>query len=334
MVKIVLDAFGGDNAPHEIVKGGVLALQKFKDIKIIFAGDEDKIKEILAESEYPFDRVEIIDAKEVIENNEIPTVAFKAKPNSSLVRAFDELRTNDEAIGFVGAGSTGAVLTAGFLKIGRLTGISRPALCPILPTVNNKHVAIIDCGANMDAKPINLLHFAIMGSAYLSTVYGVKSPRVALLNVGVEEYKGNELSKETYELLSKQPRINFVGNMEARELLSGNYEVVVADGFNGNVLLKGTEGAVVNILKMIKGEIKKKNIRKVGAVFMKGAFKALKKKMNYEESGGAVLIGCKKIVLKSHGNSTAKNICASIEQVLDMHQSKLIEKISQEIEKG
>lgn len=334
MIKIVLDAFGGDNAPHEIVKGGVLALKRFKDIKIVFAGDENKIKEILAESDYPADRVEIIDAKEVIENNEVPTVALRAKPNSSIVKAFDELRTNDEVIGFVGAGSTGAVLTAGFLKLGRLSGVSRPALCPILPTVNGKHVALVDCGANMDAKPVNLLHFAVMGSAYLSTVYNVEKPRVALLNVGVEEHKGNELSKEAYELLSNEPSINFVGNMEARELLSGNYDVVVADGFNGNVLLKGTEGAVVNVLRMIKGEIKKGLIRKIGALFMSGGFKTLKKKINYNESGGAVLLGCKKIVLKSHGNSTAINICASIEQVIDMHNAKLIEKISKEIVRG
>ena len=316
MTKVILDAFGGDYAPLEIVRGGVLALKKHKHLHLIFAGDEEKIKEVLATFDYPADRVEIIDAKEIIENDEMPTAALRAKPNSSIARAFNELRTNDEVVGIVGAGSTGAMLTAAFLKLGRLKGISRPALCPILPTVNNKQVAIVDCGANMDAKPINLLHFAVMGSAYLSTVYNVEKPRVALLNVGVEDHKGNELSKETFELLSKETRLNFVGNMEARELLSGNYDVVVADGFAGNILLKGAEGAIISVLRMIKGEIKKGVIRKVGAVFMRRAFKKLKSKINYNESGGAVLLGCKKLVVKSHGNSKAKSICASIEQAL------------------
>lgn len=333
MIKIIVDAFGGDNAPNEIVKGGVLATKKFADVKIVFTGDEDRINEVLSSMDYPADRIEIIDAKEVIENHESPTVALRQKPNSSIARAFDELRKNDDIVAFVGAGSTGAVLTAAFLKLGRLKGISRPALCPILPTVNNKQVAIVDCGANMDAKPVNLLDFAIMGKAYLSTVFNVKKPRIALLNVGVEEDKGNEVSKQAYNLLSNDSSLNFVGNMEARELLSGNYDVVVSDGFAGNVLLKGAEGAIVSVLKMIKGEIKKGVVRKMGAVLMSGAFKNLKRKINYSESGGAVLLGCKKIVVKSHGDSKAKNICASIGQVIDMHNAKLVEKITTEIEK-
>lgn len=333
MIKVIIDAAGGDNAPYEIIKGGVLALNNNKNLHLVFVGDQDKIKEILKQNTYPADRVEIIDAKEVIENDESPSAALREKPNSSIARAFDELRKRDDIVGFVGAGSTGAVLTAAFLKLGRLPGISRPALCPILPTVNGSQVSIVDCGANVDAKPINLLHFAIMGKAYMSAIYNVKEPRVALLNVGVEEHKGNELSKEAYTLLEEEKSINFVGNMEARDLLTGDYDVVVTDGFAGNVLLKSSEGAIMSVLKLIKQEINKGVIRKLGALLMSRAFGTLKNNLSYDESGGAVLLGCKKVVIKSHGNSKAQSISLSIEQVIAMHEAKLVESIAKEVAK-
>ena len=334
MIKVVVDAFGGDNAPVEIIKGGIDALNKNKELFIVFTGDKEKIEEILKEEKcYFLDRIEIIDAKEVIENNESPTVAIRTKKDSSLVKAFDELRTNEEIAGFVGAGSTGAVLTGAFLKLGRLKGVSRPALCPILPTIKGTPVAIVDCGANMDAKPINLVHFALMGSAYLKSIYGVENPRVALLNVGVEEHKGNELSKETFEMLSKLEGINFVGNMEARELLSGDYDLVVTDGFAGNVLLKSSEGAMVSLLKMMKQEIENGVWRKLVALLMRNAFKGLKNKLDYSHQGGAVLLGCKKIIVKSHGSSNAESISASINQVVEMYNAKLVDLIAEDIEK-
>ena len=334
MIKVVVDAFGGDNAPVEIIKGGIDALSKNDELFIIFTGDKERIEEILESEKCAFlDRIEIIDAKEIIENNESPTVAIRTKKDSSLVKAFDELRTNDEVAGFVGAGSTGAVLTGAFLKLGRLSGVSRPALCPILPTIKGTPVAIVDCGANMDAKPINLVHFALMGTAYLKSIYGVANPRVALLNVGVEEHKGNELSKETFEMLSKLEGINFVGNMEARELLSGDYDLVVTDGFAGNVLLKSSEGAMISLLKMMKQEIDNGVWRKLGALLMRNAFKSLKSKLDYSHQGGAVLLGCKKIIVKSHGSSKAESICASIEQVVQMYEAKLVDLIAENVQK-
>jgi len=334
MTKVVLDAFGGDYSPVEIVKGAVLALEKHNDLNIVLTGDKEKLEELLAsEKDDIRNRIEIIDAKEIISNEEAPTVAIRTKRDSSLVRAFDAVRTNDDVAGFVGAGSTGAVLTGAFLKLGRIKGISRPALCPILPTVKGTQVAIIDCGANMDTKQINLVHFALMGTAYLKSVFGVENPRVALLNVGVEEHKGNELSKETFELLSKLDGINFVGNMEARELLSGDYDLVVTDGFAGNVLLKSTEGAILSVLKMLKDEIKDGVMSKIGALLMKRVFKNLKGKLDYSKQGGAVLLGCKKLIVKSHGSSKAESICCSIEQVIDMDKANLVNLIADYVEK-
>ena len=334
MTKVVLDAFGGDHSPVEIVKGAVMALNLYDDLKITLTGDKERLEELLTgEYEQIRDRIEIIDAKEIILNEEAPTVAIRTKRDSSLVKAFDEVRTNEEVAGFVGAGSTGAVLTGAFLKLGRIKGISRPALCPILPTVNGSQVAIIDCGANMDAKPINLVHFALMGTAYLKSVFGVENPRVALLNVGVEEHKGNELSKEAFELLSKLEGINFVGNMEARELLSGDYDLVVTDGFAGNVLLKSTEGSILSVLNMLKAEIMDGVMSKIGALFMKRVFKNLKAKLDYSKHGGAVLLGCKKLIVKSHGSSKAESICASIKQVIDMDKANLVNLIAEYVEK-
>lgn len=329
MTKVVLDAFGGDHSPEEIVKGAVMALKKYDELNIILTGDQERLEALLeSEDKNIREKIEIIDAKEIILNEEAPTVAIRTKRDSSLVKAFDAVRTNEEVAGFVGAGSTGAVLTGAFLKLGRIKGISRPALCPILPTKKGTNVAIIDCGANMDAKPINLVHFALMGTAYLKSVYGIENPRVALLNVGVEEHKGNDLSKEAFELLSRLEGINFVGNMEARELLSGDYDLVVTDGFAGNVLLKSTEGAILSVLSMLKDEIKDGVMSKIGALLMKRVFKNLKAKLDYSKQGGAVLLGCKKLIVKSHGSSKAESICASIKQVIDMDKAKLVDLIS------
>lgn len=331
MIKVVIDCFGGDEAPLEIVKGAVDALNDNDNLFMVLVGDEDKIKSLLTEFNYTGNNYSIVDAKEIIENNESPTSAIRTKRDSSLVRAFDELRTLDDIAGFVGAGSTGAVLTAAFMKLGRIKGVSRPALCPILPTVKGGQVAIIDCGANMDTKPINLVHFALMGNAYLKSVFGIENPRIALLNVGVEEHKGNELSKQVFDCLKSIKGINFVGNMEARELLSGEYDLVVTDGFAGNVLLKSTEGAILSLLKMLKKEIKSSKLSMFGSLFMKKSFRNLKKNIDYNNKGGAVLLGCKKIVVKSHGSSKALSIKASIEQVMDMYNAKVVDKIEDAI---
>jgi glycerol-3-phosphate acyltransferase PlsX len=332
MFKVVVDAFGGDNAPKEIVKGAVLAANENADIFITLVGKENEIEELLKENNFTGNNIEILHASEVIDNNEQPTLAIRKKTDSSLVKAFDLIRNGEDYAGFVSAGSTGAVLTGAVLKLGRIKGISRPALCPILPTINGGVVGIIDVGANMDTKPVNLIHFALMGVAYLKNVFGVKNPRVALLNVGVEEKKGNELTKETFGLLQQLEGINFVGNMESRDLLSGKIDLVVCDGFAGNVLLKSTEGAVYNLLKLLKKEIKSSFFSKIGYLFMKKTFKNLKTTLDYSDKGGAVFLGCKNIVVKSHGSSKADSIKASIMQVVEMKKAQVVETIESSLQ--
>ena len=326
-MKVVVDAFGGDNAPLEVVEGAVLAIKENKDLNVVLCGDESKINEILNGRN---ERIEIVNASEVITNDDVPTVAIRQKKDSSLVKAFDLLKEDENVIGLVSAGSTGAILSGAIMKIGRIKGISRPALAPILPTKKGTDVIIIDSGANVDCKSINLLHFAIMGSAYYSIVENVESPRVALLNNGSEEHKGNELVKETYPLMKKLP-INFVGNCEGKEVMAGDVDVIVTDGFAGNILLKGVEGTASAILSVLKKEIKSRPMSMIGALFMKKTFKALKTKLDANKHGGAPFLGCKKLVVKNHGSCGRENICASIMQVVKLHENNLIENIENKL---
>ena len=323
MTKVLIDVFGGDNSPEEILKGCKMALDANTDLELVLVGDIDIVEPKLAEYGIVNDRVELIDAKEVISNDEAPTVAIRTKKDSTIVKGFEALRQREDIAGLVSAGSTGAVLTGAFLKLGRTSGVSRPALCPILPTVTGGIVGIVDCGANVDTKPENLLHFALMGNAYLKSVYGVENPRIALLSVGVEDHKGNELTKATFELLKNVPNINFLGNMEARDLLSGEYDLVVCDGFAGNVLLKSTEGAVLSFMKLMKHSIMGHVGSKIGAMFMKKTFKELKETLDFNKKGGSVLLGCKKIVVKCHGSSKAFSIKCGIEQVFDAEKNNV-----------
>ena len=331
MKKIVIDAFGGDNAPGEIIKGVKIFLNKNNEYKIILCGEEDKIKAEMANQALNEKFVEIIHAPDIITNDDIPTKAIKEKVNSSLAVCFEILKKDEDCIGLISAGSTGAILAGGFLRIGRIKGVSRPALAPFLPTKTGGNVLLCDCGANMDANPINLCHFALMGSAYFTEITGIENPRVALLNVGTEDHKGNELCKAVYPVL-KQLNINFVGNMEARDIMSGKYDVVVADGFAGNVLLKSTEGA----LKLMLGEIKKavtnSVFSKIGALFMKKSFKEMKKKFDFDVYGGSPFLGCKKIIIKSHGSSKASAIVSSIEQVIKLNDDNIITKLQSCVE--
>jgi glycerol-3-phosphate acyltransferase PlsX len=333
MIKIVVDAFGGDNSPIEIVKGVVSAINEIDDLHIVLAGDEKILNNLLREYQYNSEQLSILNAPDIITNNESATEAVRTKKDSSIVKGVVETKDNDDIAGFISCGSTGAVLTAGFLKLGRIKGVLRPALCPILPTVKGGSVLLCDAGANMDTKPEYLEQFAIMASAY-AEVMGIKKPRVALLNVGTEDHKGDARSKETFELLSNNKCINFVGNMEARDLLTGDYDVVVADGFSGNVLLKSTEGSMKTLLGVLKSEIKSSFWSKIGALFMKKTFKSIKKTFDYSKYGGAVLLGCKKIIVKGHGSSKSNNIIACIKQVYSMQEGKLIEKISKTLEKS
>ncbi len=324
--KVVIDAYGGDNAPLEVVKGTKIVLEKIEDLKVVLTGKKEELEKLASEFDLG-DRVEIVDAQDVITNDESPTTAIRTKTESSLVKAFDMLKNDENCLGIVSAGSTGAVLTGGFLKVGRLKGVSRPVLAPVLPTIKGTPVILTDSGANMDCKPINLIHFALMASRYAETMFGIKNPRVALLSVGTEDHKGNDLVKRTFPYMKELP-INFVGNMEARDLLSGDYDVVVADGFAGNVALKSCEGTLKTLLDILKTDIKSHTMSKIGYLFMKGTFKRLKSSFDYNQYGGSPFLGVNKVVIKCHGSSKAESFYQSIKQCYELGQSKLIENIS------
>ncbi len=325
-MKIVVDIYGGDNAPDEILKGCVMALNSNREISLVMVGKESEMRSKLENENYDKSRVEFVDAPDVITCDDVPTTAIRTKKDSSLVRALEVTKDDPECVGMVSAGSTGAVLTGAFLKIGRIKGIARPALAPVLPTVEGGSVLLIDCGANVDCKPNMLEQFALMGNAYMKAVYNMESPRVGLLSNGTEDIKGNQLTKETFELLKNAP-LNFVGNMEARDITSGKYDVVVCDGFVGNVALKASEGIAVMMLKMIKREVYSSLKTKLGGALLKGSFNKIRSLMDYNQSGGAPFIGVEKLVIKSHGSSKAQSICGSIMQVYNMHKNDLIGKI-------
>ncbi len=329
-MKIVLDVYGGDYAPTKILKGAVMALNCEKPISLVLTGKEDEIKRELELLGCDMSRVEIIDAPEVITNDDVPTTAIRSKKNSSLVAALTALKEREDCVGMVSAGSTGAVLAGSIFILGRIKGISRPALAPLLPTLPGGEVLLIDCGANVDCKPQNLVDFAIMGSAYMKHVRGIKEPRVALLSNGVEDKKGNELNKEAFKLLSQTSGINFVGNMEARDCLFGEYDVLVTDGFAGNIALKSIEGTALFILKALKESIKGFKA-KLGALLLKDTLKGMMKRLDYNNIGGAPFLGVEKLVVKSHGSSKARAICASILQVKSMAEAQLVKQISDHV---
>lgn len=335
VMKIVVDAMGGDNAPEQIVLGAIDAVKQDKDLTVVLVGDEDKIKAVpqyLEQTQAVLSHIEIVSAKDVITNDDTPTLAIKTKKDSSLVKAFDVLNNDSEVGGFVSAGSTGAVLVGAFMKVRRIRGVSRPALAPVLPTIKGNGVVLCDCGANVDCKPVNLQHFAVMASAYAEAMLDVKNPRVGLLNNGVEEHKGNELAQQTYDLLKHTDCINFVGNCEARDILSGDFDVVVCDGFNGNIALKSAEGTANTVLSLIKEGVYSGGLGgKIGAMLLKPVFKSVKKKMDYNAHGGACFLGVNKIVIKSHGSSKAKSITASILQAKTLAEHNVCDKINEGI---
>jgi glycerol-3-phosphate acyltransferase PlsX len=329
-MKIVVDAYGGDNAPVEIIKGAILALDKKDDFNIVLTGKTEEIKKILQNNNYIDDRIEIVDATEVITNDDSPTEAIREKKDSSLIKAFNYLNSNDDAKGFISAGSTGAVLTGGVILLKRVRGIQRPALAPILPTIKGGHVMLIDCGANVEPKATNLLQFAQMGSIYMKKVFKIDNPKIGLLSNGVEEKKGNTLCKEVFPML-KESNINFVGNMEAREMLSGDYDVIVSDGFSGNIALKACEGTALSMFSLIKNGIMNGGLRaKIGYLLLKPVLKSIKKTLDYNDNGGAVLLGLEKVLIKSHGSSKAKAICNSILQARELIMSGVIEELKGE----
>ncbi|MCR4660876.1 MAG: phosphate acyltransferase PlsX [Clostridia bacterium] len=331
-MKIVVDVFGGDNAPNEILEGCKQAIEETSDLNLVLVGKDDIINSYVDNNNIDKNRVEVINAPDIITNEEHPVEAIRSKKDSSLVVALKHLQNNEDCCGFVSAGSTGAVLTGATLIVRRIKNIFRPALAPVLPTVKDKSVILVDCGANVDCKPEMLNQFAVMGSVYAKAVNNCDNPKVGLLNNGVEEGKGNLLTKETYNLLKENNDITFAGNIEAREILSGDVDVVVTDGFAGNVALKSCEGTALSMFSIIKKNILGGGLRaKLGYLLLKPAFKNVKKTMDYNDNGGAIMLGLSKVIIKSHGSSKAKAIKNSIIQCYNLVNSKIVERITETI---
>lgn len=333
MIKILVDCFGGDHSPEAPIEGALRALAAHPELSLMLTGDEDILRKQLVGRRYDASRLEIVHAPEVIGCDEKPTDAVRLKRNSSMMKAMILLRDRDDIHALVSTGSTGALVTGALVRLGRIPGVIRPAFCPILPTMDGGLVGICDSGANVEVTSAHLRQFAIMASLYMETVYGVRQPRVALLNVGKEAEKGDTIRQETYRLLRETPSIHFVGNMESRDLLSGRYDVVVADGFSGNVLVKTTEGTALELLKKLKKDIYSRTLYKIGALLMKQMFADEKEFMNYQNYGGSVLLGTGKTVVKGHGSSKAVAVEKCIEQAYKMEKSGLSARIEAEIKK-
>ena len=327
--KVVVDAMGGDNAPLEIVKGAIEALNEEPEIKLFLAGKKEAIEAELAKYTYDKSRVEIVQAEEVIETGEPPVMAIRRKKDSSIVKGM-QLVKNKEADAFVSAGSSGAVLVGGQVIVGRIKGVERPPLAPLIPTENG-FALLIDCGATVDARASHLVQFAKMGSVYMESVMGIQNPRVGIVNIGAEEEKGNALVKETFPLLKNCPDINFIGNVEARDIPSGVCDVIVCEAFVGNVILKLYEGVGAVMLKKIKGGLMTSLRSKIGALLIKPALKKTMKGFSLEEYGGAPMLGLNGLVVKTHGSSKAIEVKNSVLQCVTFNKQKINEKIKEKI---
>jgi len=320
-MKILLDVMGGDNAPLEFVKGAVECIKELdNDTEIVLIGKESEINEVTnklynKKIEEISDRITIKNANDVITNHDTPTDAIKNKKDSSMCVGFQMLKDN-EGDALISAGNTGALMAGGLLKVGRIKGVDRPALCPVLPTIDGKGVLLLDAGANTNCKPLNLIQFAKMGSIYVNKALGIENPTVGLLNIGAEEEKGNLLTKETYPLLKEQKDINFCGNIEGREIMDGKARVIVTDGFTGNIALKTVEGTGLTVKHMLKEELTSNLFRKIGAAILSatGAIKSLKKRLDYSEYGGALLLGITHPIIKCHGSGKAKDVKIVLKQ--------------------
>ena len=325
MVKIAVDAMGGDNAPGEIVAGAVMAAQSREDIQIFLIGKEEVVSEELKKHTYKKEQIEVVNATEVIETEEPPVNAIRTKKDSSIVVGMNMVRRG-EADAFCSAGSSGAILVGGQVIVGRIKGVERPPLAPLIPTEKGVSL-LIDCGANVDARPSHLVQFAMMGSIYMEHVVGIKNPRVGIVNIGVEEEKGNALVKETYPLLKENPYINFVGSIEAREIPNGDADVVVCEAFVGNVILKLYEGVGATLISKVKQGMMTSLRSKIGALLVKPALKETLKSFDASEYGGAPLLGLKGLVVKTHGSSKANEFKNSILQCISFSEEKIPQKV-------
>ena len=325
ITKVALDAMGGDHAPGEIVKGAVEAVQKRKDIEVFLVGQEELIQKELSQYAYDENQIKIINATEVIETAEPPVMAIRKKKDSSMIVAMKMVK-NGEADAFVSAGNSGAVLVGGQLIVGRIKGIDRPPLAPLIPTAKGVSL-LIDCGANVDARSSHLVQFAKMGSIYMEHVMGIKNPRVAIVNIGAEEEKGNALVKETFPLLKACKDINFIGSIEAREIPHGMADVIVCEAFVGNVILKLYEGVGAVLIQKIKKGMLSTLRSKIGALLVKPALKETLKSFDASEYGGAPLLGLNGLVVKTHGSSKAGEVSNSIIQCVTFKEQKINDKI-------
>ena len=330
ITKVALDAMGGDNAPQAVVQGAVDVALKREDIKIFLVGQEDVVNAELQKYKYPKERIEVVHASEVIETAEPPVMAIRKKKDSSIVVALNMVKKG-EADAFVSAGSSGAVLVGGQLIVGRIKGVERPPLAPLMPTEKGVSL-LIDCGANVDARPSHLVQFAKMGSIYMKNVMGIENPRVAIVNIGAEEEKGNALVKETFPLLKECDDINFIGSIEAREIPHGGADVIVCEAFVGNVILKLFEGVGAVLLSEVKKGLMTSLRSKIGALLIKPALKETMKSFDASEYGGAPLLGLNGLVVKTHGSSTAKEIANSIVQCVTFKEQDISGKIKESIQ--
>ena len=329
MINVVLDAMGGDNAPDEIIKGAVEAVGERKDIMVTLVGPEELLREKLTSYTYDAGRIEIVNATEVIEMAEPPVAAIRTKKNSTIVVGM-KLVKEGKADAFVSCGSTGAVLVGGQLLIGKAKGVKRTPLAPLIPTEKGMSL-LIDCGANVDARPDHLVQFAKMGSIYMEHVLGIKNPTVGIVNIGAEEEKGNALVKETFPLLKECKDSNFIGSVESREIPHGQADVVVCEAFVGNVILKLYEGLGSVLMHKIKEGLMSSTRGKIGGVLIKPALKETMKSFDASEYGGAPMLGLKGLVVKSHGSSDANEVKNSIIQCVTFTEQGIIKKISDNI---
>ncbi len=328
-INVAVDAMGGDNAPAEIVKGAVDAVCANDHVKVYLTGQEEAIQKELAKYTYPAEQIQIVNATEVIETAEPPVMAIRRKKDSSIVKALNLVK-DGTCDAYVSAGSTGATLVGGQVIVGRIKGVERAPLAPLIPTEKGCAL-LIDCGANVDARPAHLVQFAKMGSVYMENVMGIKNPRVGIVNIGAEEEKGNALVKETYPLLKECSDINFIGSVEARDIPAGAADVVVCEAFVGNVILKMYEGVGRSLIHKVKEGMMSSLRSKIGALLVKPALKETLKSFDIEQYGGAPLLGLKGLVVKTHGSSKAGEIKNSILQCITFKEQNINQKIKEKI---
>lgn len=329
-MKIALDAMGGDNAPLETIKGAVAALEEVSELELVLVGKKEVIEAELSKYKYNKEKIEIVDAREIIEMTDEPVVAVKSKKDSSMNRTL-ELVKDETVNASVSAGNTGALITASQLKLKRIKGVLRPAIATMFPNKKG-HMLMLDVGATADCKPEFLNQYAMMGSKYMEILVGKKNSKVGLLNIGTEEGKGNEVTREAYNLLKENKSINFVGNVESTEVMNGNIDVVVTDGFTGNMVLKTAEGIGKFILDVIKTEVSKSFIYKLGALLLMPALKVVKSKMDSSEYGGAIFLGLNGISIKAHGNSDAVAIKNAIKVAEKFAKLSFVEEMKKVID--